>query len=653
LALLLITSTSAAAQGERILSFDSYVVVHPDASMTVRETIQVQAEGNEIKRGIYRDFPQLYGSHLGPGDGPGLEPHMWGDFRQLFGSRLGLRHKTGFEVLKVLRDGQPEAYHLENRENGKRVYIGRSDVFLKPGAYTYELTYKTDRQLGFFGDHDELYWNVTGNGWIFPIEKATATVVLPTGAKVIGHEAYTGPTGAKGQDYVSSSPREGEASFATTRELNREEGLTIVVSWPKGFVSAPERADLWLTLVRDNPGVSLAVAGLLLVLFYYLIVWAAVGQDPRPGTIIPLYGPPQGFSPAAVRDLVHMHFDNTAFTAALIGLAVKGAITIKEKNKEYTIERTGSPALLWPEEEKLLKELLGDRSRLKIEQSNHATISGARKALKRALTSHLERKYFVRNVKYWLPGLLFSVVPLAVSLIDAWVLPVALFMLVWLSGWTVGVTALLSQAITLWRHPRSILAVGSAVFLTAFSIPFIAGELFGLGTLIWATSVPVAALFAIGALMNGVFYHLLKAPTLAGRRILDQIEGFKMYLSVAEKDRLNWENPPERTSQLFEMFLPYALALGVEQQWSEQFASVLAAASEGGQGYSPSWYSGPAWSAAAAAGIGSSLGSFGSSLGSSLSGAISSASTAPGSSSGDGGGGSSGGGGGGGGGGGW
>jgi uncharacterized membrane protein len=154
-------------------------------------------------------------------------------------------------------------------------------------------------------------------------------------------------------------------------------------------------------------------------------------------------------------------------------------------------------------------------------------------------------------------------------------------------------------------------------------------------------------LFLIGALINAVFYHLLKAPTMAGRKLLDQIDGFRRYLTVAEKDRLNLENPPQRTPELFEMFLPYALALNVEQKWAEQFEDVLEKAGQGQEGgYSPSWYNGTAWSTLGAAG-------FASSIGNSMSSAISASSTAPGSSSGGDGGGSSGGGGGGGGGGGW
>jgi uncharacterized membrane protein len=165
-------------------------------------------------------------------------------------------------------------------------------------------------------------------------------------------------------------------------------------------------------------------------------------------------------------------------------------------------------------------------------------------------------------------------------------------------------------------------------------------------------SVSLTAALMLGCLLlvDVTFYDLLKAPTRLGRKVMDRLEGFELYLSVAEKDRMNFHNPPERTPALFERFLPYALALGVEQAWSEQFADVLAAAGQApggaGTGYRPRWYSGSGFSERGVSG-------FASSLGGSFSGAIASSSTAPGSSSGSGGGGSSGGGGGGGGGSGW
>jgi uncharacterized membrane protein len=146
--------------------------------------------------------------------------------------------------------------------------------------------------------------------------------------------------------------------------------------------------------------------------------------------------------------------------------------------------------------------------------------------------------------------------------------------------------------------------------------------------------------------INMLFAWLIKAPTLHGRKIMDEIEGFKMYLSIAEKERLNLLNPPERTPELFEKFLPYAIALGVENKWGNQFTSVFSGLEQDGGQYHPTWYHGHHMSRFA-------ISDFTSSLGSSLSSSINSSASPPGSSSGGGGGGSSGGGGGGGGGGGW
>jgi uncharacterized membrane protein len=147
--------------------------------------------------------------------------------------------------------------------------------------------------------------------------------------------------------------------------------------------------------------------------------------------------------------------------------------------------------------------------------------------------------------------------------------------------------------------------------------------------------------------LNAVFYALLKRPTLAGRRLMDEIEGFKLYLRTAEGDEIRRLQAPTPTPELFERYLPYAMALDVENAWSERFTDVLAAASsDPGQGQSPVWYR-------SANSNSFRVNDFTQSLGPSLSSAVASSSTAPGSSSGGGGGGSSGGGGGGGGGGGW
>ena len=127
---------------------------------------------------------------------------------------------------------------------------------------------------------------------------------------------------------------------------------------------------------------------------------------------------------------------------------------------------------------------------------------------------------------------------------------------------------------------------------------------------------------------------------------MDQVEGFKMYLSVAEEERLQLLHPPDKTPELFEKYLPYAFALDVENEWSEQFAEVLAQAAKNGQSYTPTWYDGNSWKSQNFSGLATGLGN-------NLSNSIAAAATPPSSISGSGGGGSSGGGGGGGGGSGW
>jgi uncharacterized membrane protein YgcG len=610
-----------AVEAEQIYQFDSWIEVLTNGMLSVTETIRVQASGAQIRHGIYRDFPQLYQS-------PG-----------------GLRMKTGFAVQKVLRDGQAEDCHLADRENGTRVYIGSATSEVLPGVHTYELTYTTDRQLGFFRDHDELYWNVTGNGWVFPMNNVRATVMLPPGAKVKNLTAYTGPQGARGRDFTATNLVD-RASFTTTRRLWPTEGLTIVVEWPKGFVTPPSVFTKWLSIFKDNRGLALCAAGCLLALAYYLVSWKLVGRDPRRGVVIPRYAPPADFSPAAVRYLWRMGYDNKTFTAAVMNMAVSGAIKIVERKEGIFRKRTFTllpvprvHANLSPAENIVRRELVGDGLPLTLRREYYATLQAAQNKLREYLAEQIQGRFFKHNITYSVLGILFCIASIVALVLDSPEPGPMAF----LTGFCF-VASLLFIAI---GHRMQFVA---GIILAAVALVAV-----GVAVKFLALPVLLACLpLALGTLA-GFFHYLLKAYTPEGRQIMDEIEGFKMYLSVAEKDRLNLENPPERTPQLFEMFLPYALALGVEQKWSEQFAGVLAAAGAAPdqKRYSPTWYSGDSWSQTTTTG-------FAAAFSSSLAGAISSASTAPGSSSGGGGdggggggGGSSGGGGGGGGGGGW
>jgi hypothetical protein len=608
-----------ADQGERILFFQSHVRILPQGDLEVIETIRVRAAGDRIQRGIYRDFPT--------------------DYR----SDLGHRVRVRFEVLAVQRDGRAEPYHSEALSGGVRVYIGHRDVFLQPGEYTYTLAYRCDRQIGFFTDYDELYWNVTGNDWELAIEEARAVIDLPPGAPVRQHAAYTGPAGATGGDYRIESG-EGDLVFATTRVLQPREGLTVAVAWPKGFVAEPTPADRMADMVQDNLSMTVALAGLALLLLYYGIAWWKVGRDPARGTIIPRYAPPKGVSPAAARFVMRMGFDQKALAVAVVSMAVKGFLKITEgADGVYSLEATGAGAeRLSAGEARVAAALLPAGSGpIRLQHTSHRKVGAATKALRHSLGGEYERQYFLHNTGYFIPGIVISLIVLAAVIFTGDMVPVAIFMLVWISFWSVGVYGLAVRVVTAWRSRQ----VAGAVAVTLFSLPFFGAEIFAVGLLANAVTPPSLILLLSIVGVNILFYHLFKAPTLAGRRLMDEIEGLKRYLSVAEQDRLNKLHPPERTPEHFEALLPYAMALDVENQWSAQFADVLEKAArevQAGQRSGFSWYHGR-----------SSFKGLAADLGGAFAGAVASSSRAPGSSSGSRGGGSSGGGGGGGGGGGW
>ncbi len=543
---------------ERILAYFSEITVATDGSMTVAESIRVRAEGAQIKRGIYRDFPTRYKD------------------------RLGNSMRVEFDLLGVTRDGASEPFHQEDLSNGVRVYIGSADKTLQPGEYEYRIEYRTNRQLGFFEDFDELYWNVTGNGWAFAIDEASARVILPgvVNQSDLRIDAYVGFSGAKGKDYLVGIDDFGHPVITTNRPLAPQEGLSVAIGFPKGLVTAPTDTDKLGYLLEDNLGLVIVLIALALMLSYLYLAWRRYGRDPEPGPVFPHYEPPDGYSPAAARYIEKMGYDRKAFTAAVINLAVKGHLAIDKDGDDYTLRHKDSTTELAHGEQALIDKLFSEGTTLELDNKNHSVVGAAMASHQKSLHDAYHKVYFHKNFMLLLPAAI--------------------------------ATAALGVALAKMDLFTPLVAI---LFVSMFVLQFFFGK--------W-----------------------LKAPTIAGRKLLDQVDGFRMYLEVAEKDELAMRNPPQKTPQLFEAYLPFALALGVEQKWAQKFAGVFAAMRDGAAGsYHPAWYNGR-FNA-------SNLSSFTDNVGGSLNSAISSAATAPGSSSGGGGGGSSGGGGGGGGGGGW
>jgi uncharacterized membrane protein YgcG len=625
-ALLALLVPQVAAAEERILSFDSQIAIQPDGALDVNEIIQVQVENIAIKHGIFRDFPTRY-------DAPG-----------------GRRVKVGFRLVGTWLDGQKEPAQIETLGNGVRIRIGSADRFVPPGIHNYTIRYRATRMIGRFKDYDELYWNVTGNGWDFPIDRAIATITLPSPARFGQRSVYTGAQGSTENAAQIVSEEPGSIRFESTRPFYAREGLTIAVAFPKGVIAEPGASSRLAWFLSDWGPPLVGLGGLGAVLGYLFYAWRKAGQDPRAGTIVPLFSPPDELSPAAMRYIVEEKLDNRGFAAALVDAAVKGHVRLVEvsrgffHSKERRIERYDFPLAkpLAPTEQASLDALVEPNSSLVMEQKNHAAFTSAKKALSDRYGETYEGQLFNRNYA-WIGA---AVVILVAAL---WLAAVAVVLaesggqspLAVFSVAGLAIAAMLFHARPEKGSGRCLLhlvaaLIGGVAVVVGFPV---VGEALHSGRLL-PLALPIIGLpFVISS------FWWMSAPTKEGRGVLDRIAGFKQYLSITERERLDRMTPPEDTPELFEKYLPYAIALGVENRWASRFAAVLAAAAaQGQQGFI--WYSGSSspWD---------DTGGFVDSIGSSLASTISSASTAPGSSSGSGGGGFSGGGGGGGGGGGW
>lgn len=514
LALALLTGLAAAAPAraaEQILSFHSDIAVQKDGSMTVRETIRVRAEGNQIKRGIYRDFPTDYKD------------------------RLGQRYRVGFEVTGVARDGAHEDWHIERRSNGYRVYIGHKDRMLRPGEYRYTLGYRTNRQLGFFPDHDELYWNITGNGWDVPIGSVSAHVAVAAGNRSLElrTRCYTGPRGSREQA-CTPSPSPNGATFVSTRAFEPREGMTVVLGWEKGVVRP---ASPWKTRAfRLNLSENWVFLAPLLTLAYMLVRWYREGRDPSTsGPRVVAYGPPEEdgrpLLPAEIGVLLDERLDPRDVTASVVDLAVRGHITIEERvtagllfdKTDYVLRKAKEPGAELPPFERLLME------RLFLQHGHEVSVSDLKQEFFRNIED-LKKSAFegLERMK------LFGTNPLAVT-----------------KKYRIAGFAILFVGV-------GIALLASKIGLVGGNSPGIAAFLSGVVVFLFAPYMPV--------------------KTVKGVKALGAIRGFEEFLSRTERDRLE----RMKDANLFERCLPYAIALGVSERWAKAF--------EGIQQEPPRWY---------------------------------------------------------------
>ena len=579
--------------------FLSDVAVARDGTLAVTETIRVNAEGDEIKRGIFRDFPLT------------------------FEDAEGNVREVGFKLLGVTRDGRPESHFTERRGEAIRIYAGEESVFLDRGAHSYTISYETDRQLRWFDGKPELFWNVTGNAWAFPIEGAIVRINLPDGAAPVRWTAYTGPRGARGTDFSGAVGAEGVLAVQTTRRLAPQEGFSVVVEIPAAAVEAPSGMTQARYFLRDYRGWIIGILGFAAVLGYYAAAWNAVGRDPKAGTIIPLFHPPDGVSPALASYIHRWGFGGNqwrGFTAAALNLAVRGLLLFDEKDKgELTLERTeakpsGGSNSLPPGERAIYDWVERKGGRGEINRKNAVSVKSVGDAFRKSIETENRDKFFRRNTLYFVGGLVLTVAVFAAILIFGGLqamnamalLPVGFFS-IFFGVFVIPMLRALFGAASFGATIKLALSLIAVLgFLVAFGAQFIGAIPGGVGTALSAilgglTRNPfLLFLLLVFPALNGLFFYLLRAPTALGRPVMDKLAGLRLYLDTAESGRLNIADAPEITTERFEALLPYAVALDVERPWANAFAAALARAYPNDPDpmhhYHPRWSRGASWS---------------------------------------------------------
>jgi uncharacterized membrane protein len=522
-----------------INDFSAEIKINNDSSLEITETINYDFGADE-KHGIYRDIYYKY--KLASGN-----------------------FKLGLSDISVTDEkNQPYMFSVSDQGNFKRIKIGDPNQTTL-GVKIYKIKYKIRRAINFFADHDELYWNVTGNDWQLPIKQVKAEVALPQSINEteLKTQCFAGPAASDktclSQRYLYSG--EGQVSSVSfiSDILNSGEGLTIVVGLPKGVIKKPSAIITILETIKDNWIVGLPI--IIFIIMFYL--WYKRGRDPRGrGTIIAQFEAPDNLTPAEVGTLIDEFAQNRDISSQIIYLAVNGYLKINRLEKK---------GLFGSEDFELAK--LKNEDGLKNEFEKKLFSSLFKYGDDKVLLSDLKEKFYK----------------------DLVVIKKDIYQAMAEKGYFTA-------------NPEKVRKIYLAIGVGVLLLSWFFGSLFGwLGIVSLAVSGGIIILF-------GFF---MPEKTIKGVSAKEHILGLKLYLKVAEQDRINFHNAPAKNPQLFEKLLPYAMVLGVEKEWAKKFEGIYNA--------QPSWYNDPSGSYFSAMLLTNSLNNFSTHANSAIASAPSSA----------------------------
>ena len=508
LGLVLFLTLPAFARNWRISDFHSTITVDKTGGADVVEHITFVFSG--AFNGVYRTIPVEY-----PGPS-GTNYHL---------------------LLKInsVTDDQGQSLKYESSREGAyrklKIYIpGAEDT-----SKTVVISYSVPNATRFFDDHDEFYWNVTGNDWPVPIDHASALVQFPADtAGSLRAQAFTGVYGSHDQD-ATAKVNGAQVEFETSNPLPMRGGLTIDTYIPKGELTQPGALTRAMWFIRGNIGILIPFWAFIVM----FVMWYTIGRDPDPGlSVAPMYEPPKGMTPAEAGTLIDDSVDPRDITSTVVDLAVKGYIKIHETqdqgilfhHKDYQFE------LLKPADGKLAAH---ERVMLENLFDTYTSADGATVGNTTTLSSLKNRFY--------------TAIPVI----------------------TQDIKSELKNKNMYLVDPDSAHAYTIAgVFIIA--APFVALDLLTSVNLLDSISTLIGG-GLIGLAIVWLFGREMSAKSVLGGRTKIQILGFQEFMNRVDADRLK-TMPPDT----FEKYLAYAMALGVEHQWARAFQGIVQ--------NPPSWY---------------------------------------------------------------
>lgn len=444
----------------------------------------------------------------------------------------GERLTIPLTVTSVTQDGRPAAIATSQEDNELKIRIGDPDITLT-GRHIYIVSYTADAAVNFLSDHDELYWNVTGSDWDVSMGAVTVTVKLPATvpAENIPTACYTGPVQSTQKDCTSTSAN-GQATFSA------HDYLTVVIGWPKGIIELPAhyneirqhaaRTGQWPYVLYDSPWkwvINIMVP--ILALFALVQHWLRAGRDPKTKTTsVVQYDPPPGLTPGEMGVLIDERANHADVVATIVDMAVRGYLDITETEKKKGLLGTGGGT------DYILSKKKEFQGAANLQPHEVQLLSGLFKNRDHVSLAELKGSFHT----------------------DVQAIESSLYSQVAAKGY-------------FHANPRTVrwMWLGGGIGLGFFSFYLIGFGIIG---------PIVTALFII------LFSTVMPQRTQKGADAFWHAKGFKEYLSKAEKYRLKWQEQ----QHIFETYLPYAMAFGVADKWSQAFEGIDQA--------SPAWYHG-------------------------------------------------------------